>query len=317
MSYNPYLPSATGIPTLHSNVYAGYEQLPYPVPAPINTSGHPLPQGQAQRGAVRPQASLKQRRLSQSGRPYDAAQSPTRTRFQDINASYGSGPTVVPAHTVTSEPNRRSRTSVDAMYHKDHLPAGSRVSDRQPISPTAKATRSYDENTIPKHLVVRAEPGFHGPMNHMRVPQRPHDAGPALHPSIHFRVRGFPEPGVKVSQVLALYNPVIVGQSDKPLKDAYEKSIHLVISWPGYPSAVKRVSTLGGEIKKTDLFTALAKSVMAWSTDLQKQGIRPERGYEAWAIGKFINPNDLFITELVHRGMSFWQMELWAPVEMI
>ncbi|KAG5730942.1 hypothetical protein E4T56_gene7105 [Termitomyces sp. T112] len=167
-----------------------------------------------------------------------------------------------------------------------------------------------------------------GPTNHVWVPQPDYfderdkmwRYGPRF-PPIVFQTAGFPEIGVRVGKIAHSQNPPpIEGPKDEIFAASGNREIQVWILWPGYSSEPlrKRIKTQGGKITRELFLTVLAHDVLDYTYSIYKKKIPIEPGYEKWTIGSKAEENtivggELFITRLVHRGGSNWQIELWAP----
>jgi len=137
-----------------------------------------------------------------------------------------------------------------------------------------------------------------------------------------FHVANFPEVGVKVGALNRTKIPLLSGGDDPVFQNVQEREIRVRILWPGY-SAVsfeKRLRTLQGSTSRTrtSVVIKLAQIMLEFSQHLRLTREQVEPGQEQWQIGPLgISCSNVFITRLIHRGGSHWQMELWAPKERI
>ncbi|KAH6913174.1 hypothetical protein BKA70DRAFT_715092 [Coprinopsis sp. MPI-PUGE-AT-0042] len=160
-----------------------------------------------------------------------------------------------------------------------------------------------------------------GPHNHVVVPQGIHDAraGHGVHPPVEFQIHGYHELGVQVKKALDKRMPITHGGGDQVFKRVSEKKLNLHIMWPGYPPTIKRLDTKSGQITRQEVLQAVAQSLKEWGHDVKKQGLKPSRGCrscDAFAVGTKVAVEDAFITEMVHRGSSHWQVEVWTQNQM-
>ncbi|KAJ2922279.1 hypothetical protein H1R20_g14817, partial [Candolleomyces eurysporus] len=163
----------------------------------------------------------------------------------------------------------------------------------------------------------RYEPGVDGPTNHIRVPQVLHDNGnidySSLHRPIRFYRDGFPEPGLKLEDIDRLQPALLSNHADRVLSSVAENAINIWIKWPGYPARKKRVSTQSGNITREALLSSLCKVVLEWTVEIFREHPVNHALPEFAIVGRIRPRTMIFITELVHRGASNWQVELWVP----
>ncbi|KAJ2920641.1 hypothetical protein H1R20_g16453, partial [Candolleomyces eurysporus] len=165
-------------------------------------------------------------------------------------------------------------------------------------------------------------PGVHGPTNCVRVPQAPiHPASqrPSIYSAVQFFLETypspgiampFPEPGLRISNMMRKLSQVF-GGDDQVMHAFPENSINVYINWSGYRATQKRISTLSGTITRLDLVLSLCKVILEWARDPEPIGGSTDG---RWSVGdgQAINPHNIFVTELVHRGGSSWQVEMWV-----
>ncbi|KAJ2911538.1 hypothetical protein MD484_g8876, partial [Candolleomyces efflorescens] len=160
-------------------------------------------------------------------------------------------------------------------------------------------------------------PGVDGPTNHIRVPQLLHDDGnidyASLRDPIRFFREGFPEPGLKLEDIDRSDPVLLFNHADRVLSSVPEKAINVWIKWPGYPARRKRVSTLSGSITREALLSSLCKAVLEWTVEVFRDHPINQTHPEFAIVGRIRPRSMIFITELVHRGSSNWQVELWMP----
>lgn len=81
--------------------------------------------------------------------------------------------------------------------------------------------------------------------------------------------------------------------------------------WPGYDPVVRRIKTCDKEVTLQELMPLVCEAFNKWATSKDmRHSFNPHKGY---ALGVDVAPDNVSITELVHRGGSDWQLELWIP----
>ncbi|KAG6845465.1 hypothetical protein H0H87_008825 [Tephrocybe sp. NHM501043] len=249
-----------------------------------------------------------------------------------------------PSTTISSSRKKstgsvhKSRTSttpyiVPSQYHNDdpqHKKRSRSSSQTQALASTSRSARQcpsqdfYQAQKLTGHAVV---PPPSGPTNHVILPQEEYFEerdkmwryGPRSQP-ITFQSRNIPELGVRIGKTAHCQVVDIEGANDLVFADSSYREIQVWVLWPGYSSHPlrRRIKTQGGGIARHILLTVISHTILDFTFGIYNKKIPVERGHEKWMIGSKADGNtivggELFITRLVHRGGSNWQVEIWTP----
>ncbi|KAG0698508.1 hypothetical protein DFH29DRAFT_90613 [Suillus ampliporus] len=139
------------------------------------------------------------------------------------------------------------------------------------------------------------------------------------HPPIKFNRKGGGEP-FRVDELTDLSDkPKVEGRHDQVFKNIGERYIKVVMTWPGYSQfpVERRICTENGTLTRDRLLIILATHIEEFMHHVHRKEIPVERGYEKyeliWRPRGLTNVwRDCFITSLVHRSGSTWQVELYV-----
>ncbi|KAG6862524.1 hypothetical protein C0995_000072 [Termitomyces sp. Mi166 len=268
---------------------------------PQETIAYPQPQS--------PQHQYTQQDYPQQQQSYYDI--PSNILRPNMGSRNSAAPYPVPQHDTSYSQDRARRNS-----QTQALASASRSARQCPIEDYKQAQRVLGNGPV--------VPPPSGPTNHVLVPQPEYfderdkkwRYGPR-YPPITFQTAGFPEIGVRVSKIAHSHQPPpIEGANDEIFAISGDREVQ----WPGYSSEPlkKRIKTQGGKIIRQLFLTILAHDILDFTYDIHRKRIPIEPGYEKWMIGSKAEVNtivggELFITRVVHRGGSNWQVELWAP----
>ncbi|KAG2070086.1 hypothetical protein BDR04DRAFT_1155889 [Suillus decipiens] len=178
--------------------------------------------------------------------------------------------------------------------------------------PAAVSQKAYktvipsEFHKLPQHIVIEKSAG---PSSWSRIG--------CQHAAIKFNRKGGGTP-FRVDELIELEDkPEVEGGHDHVFSGNGERSIKILITWPGYSQfpVERRICTENGTLKRERLLKMLAKYVEELVHNIHRKSIHVEKGYEKYELawrprGVPSIWRDCLITSLVHMSGSNWQVEL-------
>ncbi|KAJ7285140.1 hypothetical protein C8J57DRAFT_1671413 [Mycena rebaudengoi] len=166
-----------------------------------------------------------------------------------------------------------------------------------------------------------------GPADHIRVPQEAYQEPVSITgyqkidyhrmQPIPFKTERSATPGISMVTVGGEYYPGLEDANAHVFENVVGyREIRVKLLWPGYPMYEKRFKA---QADRGMVLMLVANVISNAFRDIISKRIPAKRGFEAWSIGKRpdgsdgIQPNEVIITGLEHRGGAVFQPEVWVP----
>ncbi|KAH9481462.1 hypothetical protein JR316_0005988 [Psilocybe cubensis] len=277
-----------------------------------------------------PQTPSKRRSVPKT-HPYhyahDTARSPTRAKFSIPEPPPGYFPFYSEGSHLITRPRRVYAVSqaTDAYSDASYSPSPP-IQMRLPDPSLIPKRRSPSEESV-ESLSRMQRDAFttqRGPSNCERVPQAvfraPASSGSFRYQDIAFHKEGFPEPGIRVGEI-GQPTFLLEGATECTLPNTGDSFLSIQIMWPGYePYKFKLKAFMGeGRAKVPITHETIANRLCAELLEFKKclKVVDPMLAHSWWISRHYgdagIDINQLFLSHMVHRGGSHWQVELWAP----